>query len=177
MGEQRLSLKNLQTAARIARNDFTFVIGSDSFYCDRFQAAFLSPLIANALSADPTIDQFVMNISNSDSDSDIDCDFDMTSAFTSNSIAALQRLICGEAVQFSESHISQIECLCEFLGNAELSEQMISFLTKSEELTVLNSFLRYRKKSRFGLSVASESAFITPHFSERRHVHLRRLTV
>jgi hypothetical protein len=175
--ELRLSLKTLQTAARIARNDFTFAIGSDRFHCDRFQAAFLSPLIATALSADPTVDEFVINIPSPDSVPDTDVNFDSTSAFASNSIAALERLICGEMVQLSESQISQMERLYEFLGNAELNEQVIDFSTKGEELTVSNSLLQYHKKSRFDLSVTSESAFIASHFSEFKSVDLRRLNV
>jgi hypothetical protein len=58
--EIRLSAKGLQSAPRIARNDFTFVIGSDNFPCDRFQAAYFSPVAAIALEHDPTIDQFVI---------------------------------------------------------------------------------------------------------------------
>jgi hypothetical protein len=60
----------------------------------------------------------------------------MASAFAFDSIATLERLSCGEAVQCLESHISQIECLREFIGNGELTEQMISVLTRNEELTV-----------------------------------------
>jgi hypothetical protein len=39
--EIRLLAKGMQSAARIARNDFTFVIGSVDFPCDRVQAAYL----------------------------------------------------------------------------------------------------------------------------------------
>jgi hypothetical protein len=177
MCELRLSLKSLQTAARIARNDFTFVIDSERFHCDRFQAAFLSPLIVNALSADHTIDEFVITIPNTDSDSAIDANSTSVSTFVSNSIAILERLICGETVTLSESQISRTEYLCEFLGNTELNEQIVSFSTKGEELTVSNSLLRYRKKSRFGLSVTSESAFIASHFSEFQSVDLQTLKV
>jgi hypothetical protein len=173
MCELRLSLKNLQTAARIARNDFTFMIGSDQFHCDRFQAAFMSPLIANALSADPTVSEFVFQISNSDSEIHIDS----VSTFVSNSIAMLERLICGEAVQLSDSQFSEMEILCEFLGNPDLNEQIVSFLTKGEELSVSNSLLRYRQKSRFSLSVTSELTFIASHFFEFQSVDLQKLTV
>jgi hypothetical protein len=34
--------QGLQSAARITKNDFTFVIDSDDFPCDRFQAAYLN---------------------------------------------------------------------------------------------------------------------------------------
>jgi hypothetical protein len=134
-------------------------------------------LIANPLSADPTANEFAINSPNSDSDSDIDINVDSPSSFMSNSIAALDRLICGEPVQLSESQISQMECLCEFLGNAELNEQVINFFTKSEELTVSNSLLRYRRKPRFDVSVTSESAFIASYLSEFISVNLRQLNV
>jgi hypothetical protein len=52
--------------ATIARDDFTFVIGSNRFCCNRFQTAFLSLLIANALSADPTVNEFVIHIPSSE---------------------------------------------------------------------------------------------------------------
>jgi hypothetical protein len=61
----RWSLNGLQTAARIARNDFTMTIGSECFHCDRFQAAFLSPLTANAIADHPTINQLVIGSFNS----------------------------------------------------------------------------------------------------------------
>jgi hypothetical protein len=135
-----MSLKNLQTAARIARNDFTFVFGSDRFQCDRFQAAFLSPLIANALSVDPTVNEFVFQIQNSNSEIHIDS----ASTFAFNSIIALHRLIRGEAIQLSKSQINEMASLCEFLGNPDLNEQIVTFCTKGEELSVSNSLLRYR---------------------------------
>lgn len=58
-------------AARTARNDFSVVILSDRFRCDRLPAAFLSPFCANALSADPTVGEFVTQIVRCDFDSDI----------------------------------------------------------------------------------------------------------
>jgi hypothetical protein len=75
-------------ALKIARNDFTFAIDSEHFHCNHFQSVFLSLLIANIISADLTVDEFVIKISNSDSNSDID--FELMSAFAFTSIKALE---------------------------------------------------------------------------------------
>jgi hypothetical protein len=62
--------------------------------------------------------EYVINIPISASDSDSAVGFDLMSTFESNSTDALERLTRGEAVQLSESQITQMECLSEFLGNA-----------------------------------------------------------
>jgi hypothetical protein len=90
----RLSVNGLQTAARIARNDFTITIGSECFHCDRFQAAFLSPLIAHAIADDPTINQIVMGTS--------DC------SFTFDLSAIFEALIRGEVFSLDETDLDEM---------------------------------------------------------------------
>jgi hypothetical protein len=55
-----LSTNGLRQADRVSRKDFRFVCrsGGDAFVCDRFQAAFVSPRLANWLFSDPSIGEF-----------------------------------------------------------------------------------------------------------------------
>jgi hypothetical protein len=152
--EIRLSTKGLQSAARIGRNNFTFVIGSAHLPCDRFQAAYLSPVVANALLNDPTIDEFVIKNSDSDSDSD------------SRLLDLVRDLILGEAIIVEEAQLDMMKSLCKGLENAELNDQVIEFMTSGEELTLSNCISRLDLKSTFNLSITSETDFIASHFFE-----------
>jgi hypothetical protein len=155
--EIRLSAKGLQSAARIARNDFRFVIGSDDFPCDRFQAAFLSPIIGTALEHDPTIDQFVIK----------NCD--------SQLLNLLRSLILGATCVVEKTQLDIMKSLCEGLGNSELSEQVVEIARNSEELTLSDCISRLRLKSRFDISITSEADFIGSHFFEFTNDALRDL--
>jgi hypothetical protein len=99
-----LSSKGLQMADRISRKDFRFVSGSDAIVCDQFQAAFISPRVANLLLSDPSIDEFVLR----DTDS--------------GSLNILRDMISGVSVIVSERNVGHFFELIENLENAELSE-------------------------------------------------------
>jgi hypothetical protein len=124
------------------------VIGSDHIICDRFQAAYLSPSVVKALSMDPTINEFVLERTDS------------------SLKELLAQLMCGDSVAIETGELSEIMSVCAILGNIELGEQLIEFVTTGDALTVSNCIDRFHQKKEFGLSSESELSFIASHFSE-----------
>jgi hypothetical protein len=94
------------------------VNGSDVFVCDRLQAAFISPLIANLLTIDPTLDEFSLNCSDS------------------RSFQMIHQLIVGCSLIVDENNIDIFTCLIENLDNHEISEIFIEFTETDESLNI-----------------------------------------
>jgi hypothetical protein len=113
-----LSTKGLQIANRISRKDFRFICGSDALVCDRFQAAFVSPRIANCLLSDPSIDEYSMDHTDS------------------GGIEILYKLICGDSVSITATNSEVFFGLIEDVGNSDLSCSVLDFVETNEELSV-----------------------------------------
>jgi hypothetical protein len=143
-----LSTKGLQRADQISNKDFRFVNESDSFVCSRFQAAFISPRVATFLLSDPSIDEFSLTHTNS------------------RSFQHLKSLICGESVNIDEENCSIFLDLVKDLGNAELSEMIINFVDKRDELDVSNCIFLLKLKDKLGVNIERERDFIASHISE-----------
>jgi hypothetical protein len=124
------------------------VSGSDSFVCDRFEAAFISPVISNLISNDATIDTF--SFTHADS----------------RSFSFVCQLLRGESIFVDEANLSIFESLIEDLCNPELSEFVFTFVDEWNPLTILNCISRLTQKVRLGIDMNAESAFIAFHFSE-----------
>jgi hypothetical protein len=103
-----LSTKGLKTANGMSRKEFRFLSGSDTFVCDRFQAMFVSPRIANLVENDCTIDEFVLGHPDS------------------KSFEILEHLICGEVILADDNSIKIMLDLIEDLENVELSELVLN---------------------------------------------------
>jgi hypothetical protein len=146
--EITLSAKGLQNVARINRKDFQFVSGSDSFVCDRFQAAFLSPYVANLLSNDPTIDQF-----------------SLTHAEL-RSFSLIEELIVCNPIVIDEDNFVVIDELIEDLGNSELSAIIWSFIENRESLNLKNCVFRINRKYGLKVDISQELEFIGSHICE-----------
>jgi hypothetical protein len=117
-GQITLSSKGLKCIDRINRKDFQFVIGSDSFVCDRFQAAFISPRIASFLSNDSTFDTFSLAHTNS------------------QSFSFLCSLLRGESIFVDEENIVFVEELLEDLENIEVNELIFRFVDEWKPLNI-----------------------------------------
>jgi hypothetical protein len=143
-----LSTKGLQSADGITRNDFRFISGSDIFLCDRFQAAFISPRIANLLTNDSTIDEFSLNYSDS------------------RSFSIIYELMIGSSIVVDEKNLNIFENLIEDLGNCELSEIVLNFVESDDSLNVWNCISRLNRKLRHSVVFDREYEFIESHFSE-----------
>jgi hypothetical protein len=146
--EIALSTKGLQIADRVSRKDFKFVCGSDTLVCDRFQAVFVSPRLADSLLSDPSIDEYLMD----DTDS--------------GGFKILSKLICGDSVVITEENVDLFLGLIDNLGNAELSNSILDFIDKSEELTISNCISRIKRRLRLGIGIENESCFIGSHISD-----------
>jgi hypothetical protein len=156
-----LSTKGLQLADRVSRKDFRFVCGSngDAFVCDRFQAAFVSPRVANWLLSDPSIEEYLIHHTDS------------------QGLKILYQLICGESVAISEVNAEVFIGLIEELGNVELSESVVDFVEKSDEINVSNCISRLKRRLGFSLGIANESCFIGSHLSEFETAELRGIDI
>jgi hypothetical protein len=149
-GQIALSSKGLKFIDGIGRKDFRFVSGSDSFVCDRMQAAFISPRIATFLSTDLTIDTF--SLTHSDP----------------RSFSILCSLVRGESIFVEKENIIFVENLLEDLGNFELSELVFEFIDEVDPLNPSNCISRVNEKMRLGLETSRECDFIASHFSEMK---------
>jgi hypothetical protein len=77
------------------------VNGSDVFVCDRFQAVFISPRIANFLTNVVAIDEFLRNYSDS----------------RSFSFSIIYELMIGCSIVVDEKYLNIFEDVIEDLGN------------------------------------------------------------
>jgi hypothetical protein len=145
-----LSTKGLQIANRTSRKDFSFVSGSESFICDRFQAAFLSPHISSLLLNDATIDTF--SLTHADS----------------RSFEVISGLICGETIVIDDGNFDILNSLIEDVGNSELSQLVLSFVDQKDPLSVTNCISRINRKVWLGIEVSGECEFISSHFFEMK---------
>jgi hypothetical protein len=124
------------------------VSGSDVIVCDRFQAAFVSPRVANSLQFDPTLDEFSLNCADS------------------RSFKLICELIVGESINIDENNIEIWKLLIEDLGNCELSELILNFVEQTESLSLSNCISRLKQKVRLNVEIDREIEFIASHFSE-----------
>jgi hypothetical protein len=158
-GQITLSSKGLKFVDGMNRKDFRFVSGSNSFICNRFQAAFISPRIAKLLSNDSTTDTF--SLTHSDS----------------RSFSFLRALIRGDSIFFDNENIIFVENLLEDLGNLELSELVLNFVDEWKPLDLSNCVLRMNQKMRLGLEMNRECELIASKFSEINIESIRSLDV
>jgi hypothetical protein len=147
-GQIALSSKGLKFINGINRKDFQFVSGSDSFVCNRFQAAFISPRIANLLSNDSTIDAF--SLTHTDS----------------HTFSFLCSLVRGDSIFIDDENIKSFEELLEDLENVELNEIVFKFVDEWKPLNISNCISRCSRKMRLGIEMNREIEFISSHFSE-----------
>jgi hypothetical protein len=85
---------------------------------------------------------------------------------SSQSFEMIEQLICGAAVIPDENNIELIMNLIENLGNSELSELILPFLEKDEELSVSKCISRLKWKLRLEVGIVRECEFIASHFSD-----------
>jgi hypothetical protein len=154
-----LSSKGLQMADRLSRKDFRFVSGSDALICDRFQAAFISPRIVNLLASDPSIDEFYFRHADS------------------TAFELLIRLLGGKSVIIDEENADIFVSLIEELGNVELSETVMKFVSECDELNQSNCIFRLKQKHRLEVEIGRECDFIASHISEMRMDEIRGIEV
>jgi hypothetical protein len=150
-----LSFKGLHMANQISRKDFRFVSASDALVCDRFQAAFFSPRIATFLASDPLIDEFSLEHANS------------------RTFGILRDLVCGDSVTLDEENAGIFVGLIEELGNVELSEIVMKFVSECDESNLSNCISRLKLKHRLEIGIASECDIIASHISELRRDEIR----
>jgi hypothetical protein len=78
----------------------------------------------------------------------------------------LSNVICGDSVVITEENVEIFLSLIDNLGNAEMSESVLDFIDKSEELKVSNCIFRIKRRLRLGVGIENESCFIGSNISE-----------
>jgi hypothetical protein len=155
----KLTTKGLKLANSASRKDFRFVSGSDSFFCDRFQAAFLSPRVASLLLSDPTIDSFTLIHA--------DC----------RSFELIDKMIVGDSVFVNEMNVGVFEGLIEDLDNSELIDSILSFIEDSEPQNIKTFISQMNHKVRFNIRPTRECELIASHFSEMTQEMIEKIDI
>lgn len=152
MSDFRLSVTGMKRAGSVYDpNKFTFIVGKEEkeYTCSRFQACFISNKICSLLSADPTLDRFVVA-----RDQLCPC-FDL-----------IENLWNGDSIHFDQSNISELLTLSRELENEELKERVINFQLANDKISTENVISRFRLKQRISLDANDEIAFIAAKFFE-----------
>jgi hypothetical protein len=98
----------LERAAAIEKPDFTFVVGRSQFQCpcSTFRAAFISPVVADLLSTDPTIDRFSIE--------------GLPLESSSSSQSLIENLLRTGSIEMKNNDVELVAAMCRVLGNTEL---------------------------------------------------------
>jgi hypothetical protein len=148
-----LSARGLERAAPVGQTDFTIVTGAAQFHCTKFQAAFISPVIADLLTTDPTIERF--NIEGV--------------RLESSSQSILGDLLHTGSCDMCESASdldAELFKLCSSLRNSELVQQVFEIRYQKEEMNLSNCIDRIQGKLSLQLKWSEELEFIASHFYE-----------
>jgi hypothetical protein len=146
-----LSARGLERASWIEQNDFTVVVGSTTFHCSRFQAAFISPRIAQLLQTNLTVEHFCIDYVWFDSE-------------TSQSL--LRDLLRIGSVAINDSQVELMLKLYVALQNDELSTQFSEIFLSSKETDRQSCIQRLHLKRDLNVDPSSEFAFIASHFNQ-----------
>lgn len=144
-----LSGRGLARAASLEQNNFTIVVGSDSFQCSRFQTAFISPKIAQLLQIDSTIEQFIID--------DIEIE-------TQNYRSLMEELLRIGSMNVEAGQSVFVSKLCCRLNNDELSSEFSKSFLADEDIELKNCIERYRLRREMNIHYLNELAFIASHF-------------
>jgi hypothetical protein len=138
-------LRNIQRM--LYPNDFVFIIGDQKVSCPSFIAEFLSPRISLFRSADPTVQEFVVDVS--------------------DGAMIFSEFVClaeGSPFQVTESNFRLLGSICCKLGNTELLNSI--FDTFEGELNISNIADRLRMLSEADGHYEEELNFAASHFHE-----------
>ena len=143
----QLSTKGLSRAAEVGDRDFTFVVDGVEYECNRFQALFFSPKVARMVTADRSVNHFVLN-----------CRDD------NDSFSDVMDLMSGKEIQVTEANFPILEFCARELENEELLAMVSEMKTNEEPLSLTNVVARLREKWSMKRDCKSEVAFIAAAF-------------
>jgi hypothetical protein len=128
-------------------NDFTFVVGDDSYQCPWFVADFLSPRIGHLHSLDPTINEFVIETEDPE-----------------HQFASLLSLGRGESLAVPEPNLPFLASVASELGNCEL---YFSVHNVQQKAVTVSTFCEHFKDCDFVDNFSKEAIeFLAAHFFE-----------
>ncbi|OHT13045.1 hypothetical protein TRFO_03464 [Tritrichomonas foetus] len=143
-----LSSRGLVHASTVPlENDFTFIVGSKSYQCNRIFACFISPIVTRILRTDPNVNSYKLNIN------------DPTNLFND-----VMHLMIGAEVNITQKNYLFIKNVGRLLGNNELIE--CAHKIDDEELTVENCTTIINSKYRLELPISKEITYIAKNLSD-----------
>ena len=143
----QLSTKSLCRAAEVGDKDFKFIVDGVEYECNRFQALFFSPKIARMVTADRSVNHFILN-----------CRDD------NESFSDVMDLMSGKAVQVTTANFPILEFCARELENEELLAMVSEMKTNEEPLSLANVVSRLREKGSLKRDSRSEVDFIAAAF-------------
>ncbi|OHS93277.1 hypothetical protein TRFO_11888 [Tritrichomonas foetus] len=151
-----LSSRGLKTACNLNSKSFTFCVGEQKYYCDRFAADFISPNVSLLHKMDPTMDSFEINIEDKD-----------------GTFQEIIKLMRGDVISIDSMKIGIMLKFARILGNQEL-EQMIEEMDELQT-DLVNCVDILIEKNSIKENVEKEISFIAQHFFEIDKSKLRKL--
>jgi hypothetical protein len=128
-------------------NDFEFIVGGRHYACPWFIADFISPTVGRLHSFDPTVNEFYIDITDSENQF---CDF-LSLGF-------------GSTLRACDGNFSFFRSVCRELNNQEVYESLIAHF--EGPLTLSNACERLIDYDFFGFSPQPIIEFVASHFFE-----------
>ena len=151
-------LKGIPTS--LLDNDFCFIIDSQKYYCNRVQAAFISPVVAQVLQSDPLCSSYTI-FTNPKNNPKLENDqqtlnFDL-----------FIKLMNGKPITIDQNNAEYLILIGKQLGNSELVEYITSQLPSIvPPLTTKNAIKRLLIRNSLNLDIEKEMTFIAQNFVE-----------
>jgi hypothetical protein len=130
-----------------SKNDFEFIVGNNRYGCPWFVADFISPMVGQLHSSDPSVDEFHIDIG----DAEEHFENFLTLGF-------------GSTLDVSESDFSKYRRICCALGNREVYDMLIDRFEVA--VTISNVFSHIHDCDFFNLSRQPLIEFVASHFFE-----------
>ena len=132
---------------QILPQDFKFVVGQKEYFCNRFQADFISTKVAELHVQDRRIDTFHV---------DIDDKY--------NAFELIMKMMDGQEVEIPDYQIQFIRQIAKLIGNEELINKFSYIDKKIDETDVVQYIQRVEEMHEFGMDCTEEIDFIASNF-------------
>ena len=127
--------------------DFKFVVGKKEYFCNSFQADFISSKIAELHLQDQKVDTFYI---------DLDDKF--------NAFELIMKMMNGEEVEIPHFQIQFIRQIAKIIGNEELIDKFTYVDKKFDEMTYQQTVQTLEEKNELGMDCSSEIEYIAKSF-------------
>lgn len=128
---------------------FSFFVDGTTYKCPKIIADFVSPVICKLHQADPSINEFKIDISDQ---------YSMFKLFV--------ELMKGNFIIVNDSNVIFLLIVASKLGNTELVNKINKIHVGDSDITSKNAFFRLSQKKLYGIDAQEEIDFIAEHLYE-----------